>query len=391
MKNMMGVFVSIIALVSALALCGCSGKASEAQKTAGTRPSVPVITAQAEAQDVPIELRNIGNVEPYSLVAVRSQITGQITKIHFLEGQEVKAGDLLFTIDPRPAEGVLRQTQADLKRDQAQLVIVKLEFERAKKLLENAIGSRDDYDKAEAALHALEATILSDEAAVSKAQLQVEFTSIRTPMDGRTGSLMARVGNVVKAPDDLLVSINQVHPIYVTFSVPEQDLPAIRRRMRESKLFVEAQAPVDPGLPGEVAEPPRGELTFIDNTVDVTTGRIKLKATFPNSDNALWPGQFVQTILTLNILKHATLVPSQAVQSSQSGDFVFVVKSDSTVQKRSIVAGLSRRGMTVIESGVQSGETVVTDGQLRLTEGAPVTAQPLVQRTSASADSAKIP
>src|SRR5262249_294721 len=156
--------------------------------------------------------------------------------------------------------------------------------------------------------------------------------------------------------------------------------------MRESKLFVEAQAPVVPGLPGEVAEPPRGELTFIDNTVDVTTGRIKLKATFPNSDNTLCPGQFVQTILTLNILKHATLVLSQGVQSSQSGDFVFVVKSDSTVQKRAIVAGLPRRGMTVIESGVQSGETVVTDGQLRLTEGAPVTAQPLVQRSSASAD-----
>ena len=391
MKDMMGIFGSIIALVWAAALCGCSGKASEARKTAGTRPSVPVITAQAEAQDVPIELRNIGNVEPYSLVAIRSQITGQITKIHFLEGQEVKAGDLLFTIDPRPAQGVLRQAQADLKRDQAQLVSVKLEFERAKKLLENAIGSRDDYDKAEAVFHALEATILSDEAAVSKAQLQVEFTSIRSPMDGRTGSLMAREGNVVKAPDDLLVNLNQVHPIYVTFSVPEQDLPAIRRRMRESKLFVEALVPVDSGLPGEVVDPPRGELTFIDNTVDVTTGRIKLKATFPNSDNALWPGQFVQTILTLNILKHATVVPSQAVQSSQSGDFVFVVKSDSTVQKRSIVAGLSRRGMTVIESGVQSGETVVTDGQLRLTEGARVTAQPLVQRTSAGADSAKIP
>jgi multidrug efflux system membrane fusion protein len=393
MKDPRGLFLAIfsfsIALFSTLLLCGCTGKASEAKKTTGTKPSVPVITARAEAQDVPIELRNIGNVEPYSIVAIRSQITGQITKIHFLEGQEVKAGDMLFTIDPRPAEGVLRQAQADLKRDQAQLVIAKLEFERAKKLLENAIGSRDDYDKAEAALHALEATILSDEAAVSKAQLQVEFTSITSPMDGRTGSLMAREGNVVKAPDDLLVNLNQVHPIYVTFSVPEQDLPAIRRQMRETKLFVNIEAPVDSAHSGQAVDPPRGELTFIDNTVDVMTGRIKLKATFPNTDNALWPGQFVQTVLTLNVLKQATVVPSQAVQSSQSGDFVFVVKPDSTVQKRPIVAGFTRRGMTVIESGVQSGETVVTDGQLRLTEGARVTTQPVAPQASASLDAAR--
>src|SRR5439155_26401557 len=168
-------------------LSGCSGKASGTEKTTGTKPSVPVIVAQAETKDVPIELRNIGNVEAYATVTIRSQITGQITKIHFLEGQEVKAGDLLFTIDARPAQGALRQAQADLKRDQAQLVSVKLEFERAKKLLESSIGSRDDYDKAEAAFHALEATVMSDEAAVSRAQLQVEFTSIRSRIEGRTG------------------------------------------------------------------------------------------------------------------------------------------------------------------------------------------------------------
>jgi multidrug efflux system membrane fusion protein len=349
---------------------GCSEKAkgNDAQKKVSS-PPVPVVVAQAEAKDVPVELRNVGNVEAFATVTIRSQITGQITKIHFREGQEVKAGDLLFTIDPRPSEGALKQAEADLKRDQAQLVSVRLEFERAKKLLENAIGSRDDYDKAEAAFHALEATIMADEAAISRARLQVEFTSIRSPIDGRTGNLMVKEGNVVKAPDDYLVTINQVHPIYITFSVPEQELPAIRQRMKESPLIVEGE------VPGETGEPPRGELAFIDNTVDMTTGRIKLKAVFSNTNDVLWPGQFLQTRLILRTLKHATVVPDEAIQSSQTGDFVFVVKSDSTAQKRPVVVGLSRGGKTVVENGVQAGETVVTDGQLRLKDGSPVTGQ----------------
>ncbi len=385
-------FIALIAFCVGMAGCSEQAAKSDAQKKNGTRPSVPVVVAPAEARDIPVELRNIGNVEAYATVTVRSQITGQITKIHFAEGQEVKAGDLLFTIDPRPSQGALRQAQADLKRDQAQLVSVKLEFERAKKLFESSISSRDDYDKAEAAFHALEATVMADEAAVSRAQLQVEFTAIRSPIDGRTGNLMVREGNIVKAPDDALVTINQIHPIYVTFSVPEQDLPAIRRRMRDSKLEVQAQSqsPAEPGVAGDAADP-RGELSFIDNAVDITSGRIKLKATFPNTDSALWPGQFVQTTLTLSTLKNAVRVPSHAVQSSQSGDFVFVVKSDSTVQKRPITTGLSSHGFTVIETGVQAGETVVTDGQLRLANGSKVTitAQPASQQTSVEPDSGK--
>jgi multidrug efflux system membrane fusion protein len=365
-----GLLVSGCFLAATSIISGCSAKATgnDAQKKASS-PPVPVVVAQAEAKDVPVELRNVGNVEAFATVTIRSQITGQITKIHFREGQEVKAGDLLFTIDPRPSEGALKQSQADLKRDQAQLVSVKLEFERAKKLLENGIGSRDDYDKAEAAFHALEATIMSDEAAVSRAKLQVEFTSIRSPIDGRTGNLMVKEGNIVKAPDDFLVTINQVHPIYITFSVPEQELPAIRQRMKASQLMVEGE------VPGEIGESARGELAFIDNVVDTTTGRIKLKAVFANTNDVLWPGQFLQTKLILRTLNHATVVPDEAIQSSQTGDFVFVVKADSTVQKRPVVIGLSRRGMTVVESGVQGGETVVTDGQLRLKDGSPVTTQ----------------
>jgi membrane fusion protein, multidrug efflux system len=355
-----------LVLAAVTVLCGCSAKSTAADKQARANVVVPVLVAQAEAKDVPVELRNIGNVEAYSTVTVRSQITGQITKVHFQEGQEVKAGDLLFTIDPRPWQGMLRHALADLKRDEAQLVSVRLEFEREKKLFEGSIASRDDYDKAESAFHALEATILGDQSAISNATLNVEFTAIRSRIEGRTGNLLVKEGNIVKAPDDNLVTINQVHPIYVTFSVPEQDLPAIRRRMQQAALPVEVE------VPGDAAKRERGELSFIDNSVDTTTGRIKLKATFQNSDDSLWPGQFAQTTLTVNTLTNAIVVPSQAIQSSQSGDFVFAVKSDATVQKRSIVAGLSRGSMTVITSGVQAGETVVTDGQLRLVEGAKV-------------------
>ncbi len=356
---------------AAVVLYGCSGKSGETgpPKNARSTVAVPVVVAQAEARDVPVELRNIGNVEAYSTVTVRSQITGQIIKVHFREGQDVKAGDLLFTIDPRPAEGMLLHAQADLKRDEAQLVSARLEFQREQKLLESSIASRDDYDKAEAAFHALEASVLADQSAISNAALNVEFTAIRSLIDGRTGNLAVKEGNIVKAPDDALVTINQVHPIYVTFSVPEQDLPAIRRRMQQAALPVEAQ------VTGEADDPPRGHLSFIDNAVDATTGRIKLKATFPNTDNTLWPGQFVQTTLVLSNLAQATVVPSQAVQSSQSGDFVFVVKADATVQKRPVALGLSRSGVAVIQRGVSPGETVVIDGQLRLAEGSKVTAQ----------------
>ncbi len=331
----------------------------------GTGGPVPVVVALAESRDVPVEIREVGNVQPYSSVTVRSQITGVLQEMHFTEGQDVKAGDLLFSIDPRPWEAVKRQAEANLKRDDAQLVSARLEFEREKKLYESSIASRDDYDKAEATFHSAEATVLADHAAISNATLNVEYTAIRSPLDGRTGNVLIKEGNVVKAEDDKLVTINQVHPVYVAFSVPEQQLPAIRQRMKQSVLPVLAE------IPGEDS-PPHGELTFVDNAVDTTTGKIQLKAVFPNERNILWPGQYVRASLTLNILSNATVVPSQAVQTSQRGDFVFDVKRDSTVEKRPVVTGISRAGMMVIERGVKAGETVVTDGQLRLAEGSQV-------------------
>jgi membrane fusion protein, multidrug efflux system len=378
-------YAALFALLAGLCWCGCSGKSgtnAEGPKQSGSPAAVPALIAQSEAHDVPVELRNIGNVEAYSTVTIRSQVTGQITKVHFHEGDEVKLGDMLFSIDSRPAEGALRQAQADLKRDQAQLAGAKLEFERQKKLLEQSITSQDEYEKSEASFQALEATVLADEAFVNRARLQLEFTSIRSPIDGRTGNLMVKEGNVVKAPDDAMVVINQVQPIYVTFSTPEQDLPSIRQRLKDSKLWVEVEMPSDSG------EPPRGELSFIDNAVDTTTGRIKLKATFPNTNNVLWPGQFVQTKLTLRTLTNATVVPARAIQSSQNGDFVFIVQPDSTVQKRPIVAGLTRGGKTVIESGVRYGDTVVIDGQLRLRDGSLIKAQ---EEKAAQLNGAKTP
>jgi len=370
-----------------LFLLGCTAKTNtnDALKQSVSPVAVPVLVAQSEAHDVAVELRNIGNVEAYSTVTIRSQVTGQITKVNFREGDDVKAGDLLFNIDSRPAEGALRQAQADLKRDQAQLTGARLEFEREKRLLTNSIASPGDYEKSQAIFEALEGTVMADEAAISRARLQLEFTKIRSPIDGRTGNLMVKEGNIVKAPDDAMVIINQVQPIYVTFSSPEQDLPAIRQRMRDSRLLVEVETASD------ATETPRGELSFIDNFVDTATGRIKLKATFANTNNVLWPGQFVQTRLTLRTLANATVVPARAIQSSQSGDFVFVVKPDSTVQKRSIVAGLSRNGKTVIETGLRSGETVVVDGQLRLREGSPVKAQVDTGMKAVQANNAKTP
>jgi multidrug efflux system membrane fusion protein len=369
------------ALLAAATLSGCSDRASaETKSKKGTLVAVPVVVGRAEAKDVPVEVRNIGNVEAYSTVTIRSQITGQIIQVHFQEGQEVKAGDLLFSIDPRPAQGALRHAQADLKRDEAQLVSARLEFERQKKLLANSIASQDDYEKAQAAFYGLEATVMADQSAISNATLNLEYTSIRAPIDGRTGNLMVKKGNIVKAPDDSLVTINQVHPIYVTFSVPEQDLPEIRARMREVAL------PVQVGVPGDATATVQGELTFIDNSVDATTGRIKLKGTFTNENDVLWPGQFVQATLTLRTLPRAIVVPSHAVQSSQNGEFVFVVKADSTVQKRPVVIGLSLKDAIVIARGVEPGETVVTDGQLRLTEGAKVTTQTAGGGTTAEAD-----
>ena len=330
------------------------------------RPPVPVLVAPAVETNVAVQIRAIGNVLPYLKVTIRSQITGQLTHVHFREGQEVKQGDPLFTIDPRPPQGALEQAKANLARDAALLENARIEFERAKKLFDSALISRDDFDKARANLDTLKGTVLADRAAISGAELNVEFTSIRSPVDGVTGNLLVSPGNIVKAPDDAMLTINQIHPIYVSFSVPERSLPEIKKEMLKKTLTVEAAFQKLSG------PPPQGKLTFIDNTVDPTTGMIQLKATFPNENSVLWPGQFVQVSLTLSEQPHVVVVPSEAIQNSQNGEFIFVVKADQTVEMRPVVTGITRDDETLVEKGLKGGETVVIDGQLRLVPGAKV-------------------
>jgi multidrug efflux system membrane fusion protein len=329
---------------------------------------VPVLVAKATTQDIPVEIHAVGNVQAFSFVSIRSQITGRIVQVHFNEGQEVKAGDMLFTIDPRPFEAELNQLQANLQRDQAQLINGRLNFERTSNLFASKIASQADYDAASAAYQSAQSTVLGDAAAITNAQLNLEYSTIRSPINGRTGHLTTKEGNVVKAPDDVLVNVMQFRPIYVAFAVPEQHLASIIRQAVHDVL------PVKASPSGDTNHVANGILSFIDNSVDTNTGTIQLKGTFPNTDTntILWPGQFVQTTLVLSNLTQATVVPSQAVQTGQDGEYIFVVKPDDTVEARPVVAGITYEGARVITSGLKPEESVVTDGHVKLTAGAKV-------------------
>jgi len=352
---------TIPALVAALLLANGCGRRPPVK----ARPVVPVLTAQAMATNVPvlIEPPPVGHITPISCVTIRPQIGGTISQVNFQEGQEVRAGNLLFTIDSRPMQAALDQARANLQRDEAQMANSKIQFEREQKLFEQKLVSQDEYDTSKAGFDALAGTVAADRAAVANAQLNLEFTKIRSPITGRTGALQFHEGNVVKAPDDVLLTINQIHPIYAQFAVPEKYLPEIQRQMRGHTLAVTAS------FENMDTAPPRGELTFVDNAVDPTTGTIQLRATFPNARRILWPGQFVQLALQLNELTNVIVVPSQAVQEGQDGEYVFVVPADKEAEARAVKTGVTYRGLTVIESGVKPGETVVTDGQLRLASG----------------------
>ena len=358
--------LAALTLAVAMLADGCSRGKSNAGSA-----GVPVLVAQAFTTNVPVQIDPppVGHVVPYSTVTVHSQIGGIISEVHFQEGQEVKKGDLLFTIDPRPTQAALEAARAALARDTAQLENAKIQYNREQKLFAQKLVSQDEFDTSKAGMDALVGTVAADQAAVTNAMLNLEFTAIRSPIDGVVGALQLYQGNVVKAPDDVLLTINQIHPIYVEFAVPEQYLPEIRMEMRTKTLKVSVTFQNMDGPPAQ------GELTFINNSVDETTGTIDLKATFPNENNALWPGQFVNVTLTLSELTNVVVVPSQAVQTGQNGEYLYVLKSnqtDQTVEERRVVIGVAYQGVTVIKSGVQAGETVVTDGQLRLAPGVKV-------------------
>lgn len=347
-------------------LAGCSGGAGSKTAPGGQPPAVPVTAAQAVRKDVPVQLRTIGTVEAYSSVSIKTMVNGQIVKVGFREGEEVKKGDLIFVIDPRPHEAALKTAEANLARNEALKENAEKDLKRYASLIEKDLVPRQQFDQATSSAAALAATVNADRSVVENARVQLGYCFIHSPIGGRTGNLFIKEGNVVKANDAALVTINQIVPINVSFSVPEHHLADIRKYKEAGTLRVEAT------IRGQENNPARGTLAFIGNAVDNPTGTIQLKGTFTNADRRLWPGQFVTVELTLATKKDAVLVPSQAVQTGQRGQFVFVVKQDQTVESRPVVTGETVRGETVIEKGIQDDERVVTDGQLRLVPGARV-------------------
>jgi membrane fusion protein, multidrug efflux system len=343
------------------------GSTDRAQSRAGgarAREAIPVLVATAARKTMAIQLRAVGNVEAFSTVSVKSQITGVLTQAHFKEGQDVKKGQLLFTIDPRPLEAVLKQAEANLARDAAQLQNAREQARRYAELFKKQYVSQEQYEQIRTNADALEAVVEADKAAVENARVQLSYCYIYSPIDGQVGSLLVNEGNLVRVNDAApLVVINQVTPINVTFSVPEQNLPDIRRHMATGSLKVEARYQSDEGRPEQ------GILAFVDNTVDRTTGTIKLKAEFKNAEKRLWPGQFINVALTLSTQSDAVVVPSEAVQVGQEGQHVFVVKPDNSVEVRPVVVARTDEGEAVIANGLQPGEQIVREGQFLLGPG----------------------
>jgi membrane fusion protein, multidrug efflux system len=347
-------------------LAGCSGGADSKAAPKGPPPAVPVTAALAGKKDVPVQLRSIGTTEAYSTVSVKTMVNGQIVKVGFREGQEVRKGDLIFVIDPRPYEAALKSAEANLAKSLALKENAERDVTRYAFLIEKDLVPKQQYDQVMSNAAALAATVAADNAAVENARVQLGYCFIRSPIGGRTGNLLIKEGNVVKANDAALVTIHQVIPIHVTFSVPEQHLAEVRKYRDGGTLRIEAV------IPGQEDKPARGTLAFISNAVDNQTGTIQLKGAFANEDRRLWPGQFVNVLLTLTTKPGAILVPTPSVQTGQKGQYVFVVRPDLTVESRPVVTGETSGGDTVIENGVQAGERVVTDGQLRLVPGARV-------------------
>jgi len=380
----------VIVFILILLLAGCSSEkaAAVAQQQA---PAAPVLVSKAMLKSVPIEIQSVGNAEAYSSVSVKSQVGGELTVVDFKEGTDVRKGDRLFVIDPRPYESQVAQAEAALAKDKAQLQaaqanlskeIAQEEFAQAQakrysELLQKGLLAPDSAEQTNAqakaaseavradraAIDSMQANIAADQAALDRAKLQLEYCTIRSPIDGRTGQLMVKQGNVVKATDVELVTINQLHPIYVTFTVPEINLPLIKARMAAGKVSVVVY------LQGQDEAVETGTLTFVENIVDSATGTIRLKALFDNRADKLWPGQFVRVVVRSNDSSNSIVVPVTAVQTRQDGKFVFVVKPDMTVEARAVLTGRTIERDVVIEKGLSEGESVVTTGQLRLVPG----------------------
>ncbi len=351
-------FFTLTAMLLAVALTACSNTKAGPP----VDPAAPVVVSVASQRDVPVAVKAVGAVEAYSNVQVKSMIAGEITRVAFAEGQDVRKGDLLFVIDPRPYRAALAQAEGNLARDSAQEANARAQATRYAALYKEGVVSREQNDQMITAADALREAVQADRAAVETAKVNLTYTTIYSPINGRTGNLMVHQGNVVKANDISLLTINQIEPIYATFAVPQMYLPDIKKYQAGHSLAVSVRVPNEPA-------PAEGVLSFIDNTVDPATGTIKLKATFANKDRRLWPGQFADVSLTLTTDKNAVVVPSAAVQTGQNGQYVFVVKPDSTAEMRNVTVSRIVGSESVITSGVRAGDQVVTDGQVRLTPG----------------------
>jgi multidrug efflux system membrane fusion protein len=351
--------------------CTAGGAAPAGTAAGGGRgrgdATVPVTVATVVQKSMPIEIRVIGSVEPYSVVSVHAQVTGQLTNVNFKEGEDIAKDQVLFTLDRRPLEAALLQAQANLQRDIAQAANAKVVAQRYADLAGRGIATTEQVETNRTAAAALEATVEADKAAVENTKIQLQFATIASPIAGRTGALMVHEGNLVQ-PTDVkpLVVINQVAPIYVSFAIPESRLPELKHFLSLGTLSVDAKPPNDTGATS------RGHVTFVDNSVDQTTGTIRIKATFTNEDRRLWPGQFVNVIVALTKDPSAVVVPTAAVQVGQRGQYAYVVKADHSVEYRPVVVERNSGDETVIKEGLKPAETVVTDGHLRLVAGSHV-------------------
>ena len=356
----------ILAPAALTALGALASGCTKQQAAPQPRAAIPVVVGTVKIKAMPVEVIAIGHVEPVSTVSIEAQVPGQLLDVHFKEGDFVRKGQLLLTLDPRPYEAALSQAKAALARDKATAVNNRLQAQRYAKLLVEGIVPPSQVESFTSAADASDAVVNADEAAIKTAELNLEYCTIYSPLDGRTGALMLKPGNLVKVADVPIIVINQVNPIYVNFGIPQQFWPEIKKYMAQGTLRVKATVPKDSGAAEE------GSVAFVDNAIDPSTGNIHLRAAFTNSQNRLWPGLYVNIVLTLSEQAGAIVVPAQAVLQGNMGSFVYVVRPDKRVEPRTIVPIRTIQGETVIEKGLQSGETIVTDGQARLEPNARV-------------------
>jgi multidrug efflux system membrane fusion protein len=371
-------------LLTAVLLLSSCGKKDQVQAAAASaRPPAPVVVAAVVQQDIPVQIHAIGNVEPYQTVQIRSQVNGQIVKIFFREGDDVRQGQLLFQLDKRPFQADLDKAIGQLKHDQAQADNSRVEAQRYTGLEQQGIISHELADQMRTQRNADASAVEADKAAVEAARVQLQYTDIAAPIDARAGALLINLGNLVKANDTpYLVQLNQIAPIYVTFSVPESALAQVRQYFASRQLRILAYPKGEPDRPVD------GRLSFIDNGVDTTTGTFKVKGTFQNKDRRLWPGQFVDVALELSTQKNAVVVPTKAIQNGQQGEYVYVVRNDSTAESRAVKTSGAYQNVTLITDGLRVGERVIVDGQLRVSPNAKVVVQgiaPGAQNASAGA------